>query len=232
MLPADFETPPGGLNLRIPDFWYQMEPRHRDWKLDAATAYARANRLNRVTLASRRPRYGIVATGKAWNDVRQALFDLGIDDRTADELGITVLKIAMPYPFDAETVRGFADGLEELFVVEEKVTLSELQVRNALYPLPDGRRPRVIGHKDESGRVLLPGFPEVSPDDVARALAPRIAHFHTSSVIDDRIAFLDAKARQARAREVLRWRAPRTSARGAPTTPRPGCRREAAPRAG
>ena len=203
VLPADLELPPDGLNLRIPDFWYQMEPRHRDHKLDAAVAYARANRLNRVTLPSRRPRYGIVATGKAWNDVRQALFDLGIDDRTADELGVTVLKLAMPYPFDAQTVREFADGLEEVFVVEEKVTLSELQVRNALYPLPDGRRPRVIGQKDESGRVLLPGFPEVTPDDVARALAARIARFHTSPAIDERIAFIDAKARQARAREAL-----------------------------
>ena len=203
VVPGEFEMPPDGLNLRIPDFWYHMEPRHRNYKLDAAVAYARANRLNRVTTASRRPRYGIVTTGKAWNDVRQALFDLGINDRTADEIGITVLKIAMPYPFDTETVRDFADGLEELFVVEEKVALSELQVRNALYPLPDGRRPRVIGQKDETGRVLLPGFPEVSPEDVARALAARIAHFHTSSAIDDRIAFIEAKARQARARQVL-----------------------------
>ena len=203
VVPGEFEMPPDGLNLRIPDFWYHMEPRHRNYKLDAAVAYARANRLNRVTTASRRPRYGIVTTGKAWNDVRQALFDLGIDDRTADDIGITVLKIAMPYPFDTETVRDFADGLEELFVVEEKVALSELQVRNALYPLPDGRRPRVIGQKDETGRVLLPGFPEVSPEDVARALAARIARFHTSSAIDDRIAFIEAKARQARARQVL-----------------------------
>ena len=202
-LPGDFEMPPDGLNLRIPDFWYQMEPRHRDWKLDAAVAYARANRLNRVTVASRRPRYGIVATGKAFNDVRQALFDLGIDDRVADDIGITVLKMAMPYPFDTQTVRDFADGLEEIFVVEEKVNLTELQVRNALYPLPDERRPRVVGQKDEAGRTLLPGFPEISPEDVARALAERIDHFHTSSRIDDRIAFIEAKAREARAREAL-----------------------------
>ena len=203
VVPGEFEMPPDGLNLRIPDFWYHMEPRHRNYKLDAAVAYARANRLNRVTVASRRPRYGIVTTGKAWNDVRQALFDLGIDDRTADDIGITVLKIAMPYPFDADTVRDFADGLEELFVVEEKVSLSELQVRNALYPLPDGRRPRVVGQKDEAGRVLLPGFPEISPDDVARAIAARIAHFHASGAIDERIAFIEAKARQARARQAL-----------------------------
>ena len=203
VIPAEFEMPLDGLNLRIPDFWYHMEPRHRSYKLDAAVAYARANRLNRVAVTSRRPRYGIVTTGKAFNDVRQALFDLGIDDRTADDLGITVLKIAMPYPFDAQMVCDFADGLEELFVVEEKVTLTELQIRNALYPLPDGRRPQVIGHRDEAGRVLLPGFPEISPDDVACALARRIAHFHTSSTIDDRIAFIEAKARQGRARKAL-----------------------------
>ena len=203
VIPKEFEIPPDGLNLRIPDFWHQMEPRHRDYKLDAAVAYARANRLNRVTVASRRPRYGIIATGKAFNDVRQALFDLGIDDRTADDIGITVLKMAMPYPFDAQTVRDFANGLEEVFVVEEKVTLTELQVRNALYPLPDARRPRVIGQKDEAGRVLLPGFPEISPEDVARALAERIGHFHTSSRIDERIAFIEAKAAQARARKAL-----------------------------
>ena len=203
VIPSELETPPDGLNLRIPDFWYRMEPRHRSYKLDAAVAYAQANRLNRVMLASRRPRYGIVATGKAWNDVRQALFELGIDDRTADDIGVAMLKLAMPFPFDAQTVRDFADGLEELFVVEEKVTLTELQVRNALYPLPDGRRPRVIGQKDEAGRVLLPGFPEISPENVARALAARIAHFHTSNVIDERIAFIETKARQARAREAL-----------------------------
>ena len=203
VIPGEFEMPPGGLNLRIPDFWYQMEPRHRNHKLDAAVAYARANRLNRVTVTSRRPRYGIIATGKAFNDVRQALCDLGIDDRTADDIGITVLKMAMPYPFDAQTVREFADGLEEIFVVEEKVTLTELQVRNALYPLPDERRPRVIGQKDEAGRVLLPGFPEISPEDVACALAERIDHFHTSSRIDDRIAFVEAKAAQAKARSAL-----------------------------
>ena len=156
-----------------------------------------------MTVASRRPRYGIIATGKAFNDVRQALFDLGIDDRTADDIGITVLKMAMPYPVDTQAVRDFADGLEELFVVEEKVNLTELHVRNALYPLPDDRRPRVIGHKDEAGRTLLPGFPEISPEDVARALAARIDHFHTSSRIDDRIAFIEAKAREARARQAL-----------------------------
>ena len=203
VVPEEFEMPPGGLNLRIPDFWYDMEPRHRDCKLDAAVAYARSNRLNRVAVASRRPRYGIIATGKAFNDVRQALFDLGIDDRTADDVGITVLKMAMPYPFDTKTVRDFADGLEELFVVEEKVTLTELQVRNALYPLIDERRPRVIGQKDEAGRTLLPGFPEISPDDVARALAERIDHFHTSSVIDDRVALIEAKTSQAQARKAL-----------------------------
>ena len=201
--PDEVEMPPGGFHLRIPDSWHDQEPRLRDHKLAAALAFARANRLNRVTLASERPRTGIIATGKAWTDVRQALFELGLDDVTAGELGITVLKLAMPYPFDAVTVRDFAAGLEEILVVEEKHRLTELHVRDALYGLPDGLRPRVVGRLDESGEALLPACPEYTPDALTRVIARRIAHYHTSDRIAARLAFLDAKARAAAERQAL-----------------------------
>ena len=162
--PEDFEMPPGGLHIRVPDVWLEQEPRLRRDKIGAALAFARANRLNRVTLESRQPRYGIVTTGKAWNDVRQALAELGLDDASADALGITVLKLAMPYPFDAETVGRFAEGLEEILVVEEKHRMTEMHIRDALYALPDGRRPRVVGRYDEAGESMLPEFPEHTPD--------------------------------------------------------------------
>ena len=109
------------------------------------------------------------------------------------------------------------------------MTLTELQVRNALYPLSDERRRGSSGRRTRRTGTLLPGFPEVSPDDVARALAERIDHFHTSSVIDERIAFIEAKARQARAAGRSASPAPPTSARAARTAPRPGCPRGAAP---
>ena len=194
VLPTDFEMPEDGLNLRIPDHWQSQESRLRDYKTQAAVAFARANGLNRVTHASDRPRYGIIATGKAWNDVRQALAELGIHQGMSSSLGITVLKLGMPYPLDDVAVRNFADGLEEVLVVEEKHRFAEMQVKDALYSLPDGRRPRVIGRFDETGRKILPDFPEYTPEDVTRVLARRIAHFHTSNSIEARLAFLDGRA--------------------------------------
>ena len=174
----DFILPEDGLNLRIPDAWSAQEPRLRQYKLAAALAFARANQLNRVTISSAQPRFGIVATGKAYHDVRQALYELGIDERTANDIGITLFKLAMPYPFDDESLRQFSEGLEEVLVVEDKLSLTETHLRNALYHLPDKRRPRVIGRHDEAGTELIPTWPEITPDHVARALAKRIAYFH------------------------------------------------------
>lgn len=198
-----FEGPPDGLNLRVPDVWSEQEPRLRHYKLDAALAFARANQLNRVTLSSSRPRLGIIASGKAWGDVRQALRELGIDDAQAADLGITVLKLGMPYPFDAETVREFADGLEELVVVEEKVDLTENFVRSALYDLPDARRPRVLGRADDRGVALLPTWPELDPEHISVALAGRISRFHSSDEMRSRLALIETKRSAARQRELL-----------------------------
>ncbi|MDP6952570.1 MAG: indolepyruvate ferredoxin oxidoreductase family protein, partial [Alphaproteobacteria bacterium] len=137
VLPGDHALPADGLNLRIPDSWLNQEPRQRAYKADAALAFARANSLNPVTLTSERLRYGIIATGKAWTDVRQALFELGLGDDEAAALGLTVLKLDMPYPADADGLRTFASGLEEVLVVEEKHRLVESQLKDALYALPD-----------------------------------------------------------------------------------------------
>ncbi len=201
--PNDFELPADGLNLRFPDSWKNHEERIERYKIPAAIAFGRANEINRVTHRSANPRYGIIATGKAWNDVRQALLELGVDQAMAAELGITVLKIGMPYPADTELFRNFADGLEEIFVVEEKHRLCELQLKDALYGLPDGRRPRVIGRADESGQTILPVYPEYSPDDITRVLACRIEHFHRSERIGARLAFLDARADKNAQRKAL-----------------------------
>ena len=203
VVPTDITIPEGGLNLRVPDHWQTMEERLRLHRLPAALAYLRANALNRVTHESPRPRYGIIATGKAWTDVRQALIDLGIDAAQARDLGITVLKLAMPYPSDAEGIRAFADGLEEVLVVEEKHRLTEMQVKDALYALPDGRRPRIVGRCDEAGGPLLPDWPEYTPDGIGRALARRIEHFHTSDHFAARLAFLDTQAVAKTKRQAL-----------------------------
>ena len=59
-----------------------------DYKWYAALAYVRANRLNHNVIEGPNDRFGIIASGKAYNDTRQALADLGLDDETCRALGI------------------------------------------------------------------------------------------------------------------------------------------------
>jgi indolepyruvate ferredoxin oxidoreductase len=151
-------------------------------------AYARANRLNRLVFDSPRPRLGIIACGKAWLDVRQALSDLGIDARVAADIGLRLYKVGMPWPLEADGVRRFAAGLEEILVVEEKRQIIEYQLKEMLYDWRRDERPRVVGKFDESGewpapphQWLLPPTGDLSPAIVARVIAGRIAHFHDTA---------------------------------------------------
>ena len=93
-LPADFAMPPGGLNIRWPDPPLEQERRLHGPKMAAVAAFARANQLDRVVIDAARARLGIVTTGKAYLDVRQALADLGIDAKaTPRQLGIRLYKV-------------------------------------------------------------------------------------------------------------------------------------------
>ncbi len=199
----EFPFPDDGVNIRAGDRWTFQETRLRQFKLPAALAFARANNLNQVVLESSRPRIGIISSGKAAVDVRQALMELGITVAQAADLGIVMLKMGMPFPFDGEAVRQFADGLEEIVVVEEKRRFLESKVRDVLYDLPDARRPRVVGRNDDEGNEMLPGCGEFGAEEIARALAGRIGHFHSSERITARLAFLDAKAGRAAQRQEM-----------------------------
>ena len=81
--PDDFTAPPGGLWIRWPDAPLEQERRLHGPKMQAVAAFARANKLDRIMLDSPAARLGIVATGKAYLDLRQALADLGITDQAA-----------------------------------------------------------------------------------------------------------------------------------------------------
>ncbi len=191
--PEDFEMPPGGLNIRWPDTPLQQEERLSRHKLYAALAFARANQLDKVILDSPKRRFGIVTTGKSYLDVRQALDDLGIDDDLAAELGLCVYKVAMTWPLEREGVRRFAEGLDEILVVEEKRALIENQLKEQLYNWRADVRPRVIGKFDEDGEWILPSINELTPARIARVIAQRIARFHTSEEIERRLKFLAEK---------------------------------------
>ncbi len=201
--PGDFALPPGGVHARWPDPPLAQERRMQEFKVYAAVAYARANGLNRLVWDAPRPRLGIIACGKAWLDVCQALHDLGIDERVARDIGLRLYKVGMAWPLEADGVRHFAEGLEEILVVEEKRQLIEYQLKEMLYNWRDDVRPRVVGKFDESGewpaaphtQWLLPPLGELTPSLTARAIAARLTRFHRSETIDRHLALLQEKER-------------------------------------
>jgi indolepyruvate ferredoxin oxidoreductase len=197
IITPDFEFPPEGVNSFLEDSVYAQEARIRNYRLPAALAFARANKLNYVSHPSDNPRIGIVTMGKSWRDVRQALVDLGITEQQAAELGITVLKVGMPFPVDLETYRDFASGLEEVLVVEEKRDLLEDGMRKACYDMPADQRPRILGRKDENGAPLLDNAKAITADEIALAIASRIHHFHQSDWMEARVKRLGGSAERS-----------------------------------
>jgi indolepyruvate ferredoxin oxidoreductase len=194
--PQDFVMPPGGLSIRWPDTPLDQEMRLHRWKLDAVRAFARANKLDRIVIDSREPRFGIVTTGKSYLDVCQALDDLGIDAAEAEAIGLRVYKVAMAWPLEPHGVRAFAEGLEEVLVVEEKRAVIETQLKEQLFNWPVNSRPRVIGKHDETGEWILPSPGELSPAQIARVIAKRLTRFRQSPRIAERLAFLEEKEKQ------------------------------------
>jgi len=206
--PTDFELPPGGLNIRWPDAVLDQEVRMSNFKWYAALAYARANKLNRIIWDSKKPKIGIITAGKSYVDTRQALADLGIDEQAAADIGLRLYKVGMTWPLESEGVHEFARGLDEILVVEEKRQVMEYALKEALYNLPDGERPRVVGKFDDTGEWsnkdrmghgdwLLPATYELNPAQIARAIASRISHYCAGHPVEqrvkERIAYLENK---------------------------------------
>jgi indolepyruvate ferredoxin oxidoreductase len=201
----DIAIPEGGLNCQPPNDPISVAARKQealmqDYKIYAAIAYARVNKLNRITLDAPAARLGIVASGKSYMDVVEALEELGISERNAAEFGIRLFKVAMPWPLEPEGVREFARGLEEILVVEEKRQVVEYQLKEQLYNWDPNVRPRVIGKFDEKGEWikprgewLLPPKADFSIAQIARVIAGRVARYHPSDAIKARLTFLEAK---------------------------------------
>jgi indolepyruvate ferredoxin oxidoreductase len=216
-IPTDFELPPGGLHIRWPDHALEQEARLFDYKWYAALAYIRANRLNYNVIEGKNDRFGIMASGKAYNDTRQALLDLGLDDATCQRLGIRLHKVGVVWPLEAQLTREFATGLQEILVVEEKRQVIEYQLKEELYNWRADVRPTVLGKfnaletPDQFGaggewsmpnptaNTLLRANADLSPAIIARAIAQRIKKLgldaDTTARIDAQMAILEAKER-------------------------------------
>ena len=156
----EVELPEDGVHIRGFEWPTVQESRLIRYKLPAVRAYVKENRLDRVTLDAPVRRLGIVTTGRTWHDVRQALFTLGIGETEARELGITIYKVAMPWPLETSAIVDYARGHEEILVLEEKRDLIESQLARALYD--SEQRPRIVGKTLENGETFVPSHGELS----------------------------------------------------------------------
>jgi len=172
VVPADFRMPEGGLNIRWPDAPLEQEERLHTYKLEAAKAFALANKLDHVVMDSPNAKLGIATCGKSYMDVRQALQYLGIDDTEAARLGLRIYKIGMTWPLEPTGVAKFAEGLEKIIVVEEKRGLIEPQLKEVLYGKADA--PEVIGKRDEVGKILFRSNAALDPNEIAVAIGRRL----------------------------------------------------------
>ncbi|MGD9665194.1 MAG: indolepyruvate ferredoxin oxidoreductase family protein, partial [Novosphingobium sp.] len=138
-------------------------------RLELAREYARINGLNRIIGAGDGARRGIVASGKTYFDLREAMRMLGIGGADLERLGIRILKIGMVYPFDTRSAMEFASGLEDVIVIEDKRPFLELALKDILYGRGDA--PTIVGRNDAKGDLLLTACGELSVDIIADALA-------------------------------------------------------------
>jgi indolepyruvate ferredoxin oxidoreductase len=212
ILPEDFQMPPGGLHIRWPDAPLEQEARLMNYKWYAALAYVRANRLNHNVIEGPNDRFGIIASGKGYNDTRQALADLGLDDETCRRVGIRLHKVNVVWPLEATITREFAQGLQEILVVEEKRQVIEYQLKEELYGWRPDVRPHVLGKFDESEgdqgggewsqanpaqHWLLRAQADLTPAIIAKAIAKRLVKLgidiDVSARMAMRIALIEAK---------------------------------------
>ena len=214
VLPDDFVMPAGGLHIRWPDAPLEQEARLFDYKWYAALAYIRANRLNHSVIEGPNDRFGIIASGKAFNDTRQALADLGLDEATCRAVGIRLHKVNVVWPLEATITREFAQGLTEILVVEEKRQVIEYQLKEQLYNWRPDVRPNVLGKFDEpegsaggewsmpnpSENWLLRAKADLTPAIIAKAIAKRLKKLGVGADVvarmDQRLAVIEARERQ------------------------------------
>lgn len=189
VIPTDFKMPEGGVHIRWPDTPLAQEARLMDFKWYAALAYIRANKLNHTVLDSDDAKLGLISSGKAFNDTRQALHDLGLDDSLCRQLGIRIHKVGVVWPLEAHGTREFATGLDEILVIEEKRQMIEYQIKEQLYNWREDVRPNVLGkfsepEGDQTGgewsydnptsQWLLRAKADLNPAIIAQAIAQRL----------------------------------------------------------
>ncbi len=183
---------PDGLHIRIPDTPLAQEIRHRQFRLPAALAFVRANGFDKTIVDAPNAELGVLAAGKAYAHVRQALADLGVDERLAAQLGLRIYKPGLVWPLEPEGARAFAQGLREVLVIEERRDLVESQLKQICYGL--ATRPVIVGKRDELGQPLVREVGELDAAHLAQVIYARLPEHKRTPAMRAHIDGLRAQA--------------------------------------
>ena len=175
------EIDPASVGMRLHEAILDQEARVLRLRYPALLDFVRANPINRIIDPAPGARIGIVTAGKSFLDVEQARGDLALD-------GVRLLKLGMTWPLEPDIIRAFAQGLEEIIVVEEKQPLIENQIKSILYGTANA--PRVLGKHDDRGVTLLKPESDLSAAEITLALGDRAQALMPNPVRADLLAKL------------------------------------------
>lgn len=186
------------------NIYYKDTPRDQDHRLQrlkgfAAQAFGRVNAIDKTIWKGPNTKIGIITSGKSYSDVREALRWLNIDEHSANDLGIGLYKVGMPWPLEPEGIREFCEGLDHVLVVEEKRELIEHQIKWQLYNWKEATRPIVVGKQDEQGNWLLPPENDLPLETIVEVVAKRIYKATQSSDLLDRLEWFNKRHQEQQA---------------------------------
>ena len=181
---------PQRVNITIPDFTYNGKP----WKhtqnaklvghhslptekeihlgrIKAAKHFLASNPINKITVQGNQDKFGIITAGKTYYDIIEAFESLGWTTDYLNKAGIRILKLGATFPVDSAMINKFSNGLDEIFVIEEKRSFIEMLVKEEMYN--HSNKPIIVGKYDKNNKNLIPGYGELTADHLAKILFNR-----------------------------------------------------------
>lgn len=173
VLPDRGELPPEGIhNYPTHIDRQRSEVIAKQYRWPLVSKFVRANRIDKVRINAPVRQLGIVSSGKAVQDVFQALQLLGLDESSSASLGISFYQLGCIYPVEHDGLSEFAQGHRELLFIEEKDDLTEVQAKALLYGALGA--PIIVGKLDEDGVFMIPSDIQLEPIQLALVVAERL----------------------------------------------------------
>ncbi|QFZ84865.1 indolepyruvate ferredoxin oxidoreductase family protein [Variovorax paradoxus] len=181
-------APPDGLHYRWPDLpSLRIESRLED-KLAAVAAFTQRNSIDRHVIVSPHAKVGIVTCGKAHHDLMEVLRRLELSPDQLARAGVRLYKIGLSFPLEQTRLKAFAQGLDEILIVEEKGAVVETQLRDIFYNAPPDARPVLVGKHDHAGQPLVSALGELRPSRLIELVAHWLAvHFPENHDLGDHL---------------------------------------------